>query len=187
MHLRVSGNLTLLISQREGVVLSVIRELLELRLLVGFLGEKKQFAWWQSDFFNKTAPSFLNPVFPRTRFLAQFQGASAAARQCHDKSIGVGNVFHLFRLTEDLEQSFQECLGDPTIENEMSEVLSNQDAALDCLKAKYGESEKANVGPVLIGDISEVISDQVMHSLAGTYVAGFLKETHVFPYLKNDG
>ncbi len=167
--------------------MSGISQLLELRLLVGFLGEKKQFAWWQSDFFNKTAPSFLNPVFPRTRFLAQFQGASAAARQCHDESIGVGNVFHLFRLTGDLGQSFQECLRDPSIENEMSEVLSNQDAALDCLKAKYGESDNSNVGPVLIGDISGVISDKVMQSLAETYVAGFLKETHVFPYLKNEG
>ena len=70
----------------------------ELRVLVGYLGEKGQANWWGSEFFSATATAFLAPIFNRSLFLAQYQGATAAAAKVHDEAIGVGRIFHLFRL-----------------------------------------------------------------------------------------
>ncbi|MEL7499019.1 MAG: BrxE family protein [Planctomycetota bacterium] len=163
-----------------------IAELLKLRVVASFLGEKSQYNWWQSDFFSATAPSFLNPVFPRTRFLAQAEGSSAAARNLHDERIGVGRVFHLFRLPEDFEQSFHQRLQEASAESELSELLSSQEAALNYLETTYGDSKSDDVGPVLVGNINEIASDEVVGSIAQAYLAGFRKGTPVFPYLKDE-
>ena len=81
-----------------------LTSLATLRLLVGFLGEKDHFAWWQSSFFAPGSNAFLAPVFPRTQLLAQYEGVTRAASLQHDDRIGVGDVCHLFRLPEDVEQ-----------------------------------------------------------------------------------
>ena len=70
----------------------------ELRVLIGYLGEKGQANWWGSEFFSTTAAAFLAPIFNRSLFLAQYQGATAAAAKIHDEAIGVGSIYHLFRL-----------------------------------------------------------------------------------------
>ena len=80
------------------------QELLELRLLIAFLGERSQFAWWASSFFDNTSKPFLEPVFGKTAKLTQYHGAVEAARRVHDEHIGVGEVFHLFRMPEENEE-----------------------------------------------------------------------------------
>ena len=70
----------------------------ELRVLIGYLGEKDQANWWGCEFFSATATAFLAPIFNRSLFLAQYQGATAAAAKVHDEAIGVGRIYHLFRL-----------------------------------------------------------------------------------------
>lgn len=69
-----------------------------IRAAVGYLGEKDQAGWWSSSFFASTGSAFLSPIFPRTQVVAQCQGVSGAASKIHDERIGVGNVYHLFRL-----------------------------------------------------------------------------------------
>ena len=159
---------------------------MKLRLVVSYLGERAQFNWWQSDFFGATAPSFLNPVFPRTRLLAQVEGSSAAARHLHDERVGVGRACHLFRLPEDLEQDFHQRLQEVSAERELSELLSGQEAALNYLVVTYGEPKSEVVGPVLVGDVSEIASVEVVGSMAHAYLAGFRIGTPVFPYLKDE-
>lgn len=166
--------------------LKEIAELMRLRVVASYLGEKSQFNWWQSDFFSSTAPSFLNPVFPRTRFLAQAEGSAAAARHLHDERIGVGRVFHLFRLPEDFEQAFHQQLQGASAENEISDLLSSKDSALNYLETTYGDSGSENVGPVLVGDINDITSDEVIGSIAQAYLGGFQKDAPVFPYLKEE-
>ena len=87
-----------------------LREITRLRMIVGYLGEKGQHNWWSSEFFSPTAPAFLNPVFGKTATLAQYHGVKEAARRVHDTHIGVGRVFHLFRLPESMEQAIFEVL-----------------------------------------------------------------------------
>ena len=84
-----------------------VGQLVTYRLLVGYLGEKEQYGWWQSSFFTQGAGAFLTPLFPRTQMLAQCNGVTQAAALVHDERIGVGHVYHLFRRPEDLEQSIR--------------------------------------------------------------------------------
>ena len=95
----------------EGRLQAIVR----LRVIVGYLGEKAQFDWWQSGFFTPSSAAFLNPVFARTSALAQYHGVKEAARRLHDEHIGVGRMFHLFRLPETLEQSLFEFLKEPAV------------------------------------------------------------------------
>jgi hypothetical protein len=89
-----------------------IESLAALRTLVGFLGEREQFAWWPSAFFAPGSQAFLLPLFARTRLLAQCNGVTQAAALVHDDRIGVGQVYHLFRLPEDMEQAIHRFLND---------------------------------------------------------------------------
>src|ERR1044071_7696845 len=81
-----------------------LNKYLNLRLIVGFLGEKSQFGWCPTAFYEPSSRLFLEPVFPKTYRLAQYNGVREAARLLHDEYVGVGNVFHLFRLPEEMEQ-----------------------------------------------------------------------------------
>jgi hypothetical protein len=37
--------------------------LAKLRVVIGYLGEREQFGWWQSLFFSASSQAFLVPVF----------------------------------------------------------------------------------------------------------------------------
>lgn len=56
----------------------------ELRVLVALLGEQQQAGWWASQFYSPTATAFLAPIFHRSLFQAQYQGATAAAAKAHE-------------------------------------------------------------------------------------------------------
>ena len=90
------------------------KKIVELRVLIGYLGEKNQANWWGSDFLSNTASTFLSPIFNRSLFLAQYQGATAAAAKVHDEAIGVGRIYHLFRFPIGIEQASADALNDAT-------------------------------------------------------------------------
>src|SRR5664280_937787 len=75
---------------------SYLPTLLQIRLLVGFLGERAQFAWWPTAFYDPSSQLFLAPVFSKTSQLAQYHGVTEAARLLHDEHLNVGS-YHLFR------------------------------------------------------------------------------------------
>ena len=52
---------------------SYLPTLLQMRLLVGFLGERAQCAWWPTAFYEASSKLFLEPVFSKTSRLAQYQ------------------------------------------------------------------------------------------------------------------
>lgn len=83
----------------------MIDKLLELRILVGYLGEKDQFNWWDTLFLDQTGRRFLQVNFPRSVFAAGVHSVVEAAKQLHDQRIGRGRVFHLFRLPAFSEES----------------------------------------------------------------------------------
>lgn len=53
---------------------SYLSTLLQLRLLVGFLGECAQFGWWPTAFHEASSRLFLEPVFAKTSRLTQYHG-----------------------------------------------------------------------------------------------------------------
>src|SRR4051812_19998072 len=82
-----------------------LTQVLKLRLLVGFLGERKQFGWWDTTFLDSTGRRFLETVFPRTAFEAGLRCATEAARLVHDAQIGRVGAYHLFRFPVETEDA----------------------------------------------------------------------------------
>jgi len=163
--------------------LPVLETLLRLRLLVAFLGEKGQYAWWTSSFLGPTGAAVLTHMYPRTTHLAQYHGALEAARKVHDDLIGVGQVFHLFRAHEETEQDLHALIL-ACDSASFHSLTSGTDASRTNLHALAGESRESLVGPVLIGEPSALLSHNALRRVAATYIHGFEADQKAFPYFK---
>lgn len=155
----------------------------EMRVLVGSLGEKGQFNWWGSDFFSSTAGAFLSPIFTRSVFLAQYNGVTAAAAKVHDEVIGVGRTIHLFRLPIELEQSCQEVANDPAFVARVQAHLGDRQKALGRLVELAAPAQTVSPGPSLLGLMGDDITPDLARA-AGVYVAAFQQQIQSFPYLR---
>lgn len=155
----------------------------ELRVLIGYLGEKNQANWWGSEFFSATATAFLAPIFNRSLFLAQYQGATAAAAKVHDEAIGVGRIYHLFRLPIGLEQASADALNDATFVQAVQARLANRELALTRLAELAEKAKSASPGPVSLGQISQDIKADLQRA-AGFYCAAFTSGIQTFPYVR---
>lgn len=155
----------------------------ELRIIVGYLGEKGQGNWWTSEFFSATASAFLAPIFNRSLFLAQYQGATAAAAKVHDEAIGVGRIFHLFRLPIGLEQASADALNDTAFVQTIQARLASRELALEHLGDLAKREEFASPGPVSIGQMSQDLKVDLQRA-AGFYSAAFTSGIQTFPYVR---
>ena len=152
-----------------------------IRTVVGYLGEKEQYAWWQSSFFSAQSRAFLTPVFGRTQLLAQCTGVTRAASRIHDERIGVGRVFHLFRLPEDIEQSINQALQQPAVAERVAAVVAHQEAALQYLQDGAREPG-AGVGPTRVGDTQSLRDAQTWRAVAAQYAQAFNNGDEIFPF-----
>ena len=155
----------------------------ELRVLIGYLGEKNQANWWCSEFFSPTATAFLAPIFNRSLFLAQCQGVTAAAAKIHDEVIGVGRTYHLFRLPIGLEQSSADVLKDAAFIQTVQARLVSRELALARLTELAEKAEIASPGPVLLGQMSQDLKAELQRA-AGFYFAAFTSGIQTFPYVR---
>ncbi|SLM27567.1 conserved hypothetical protein [Desulfamplus magnetovallimortis] len=175
-----------------------IKSIATLRILTGYLGEKGQANWWSSSFFSPTSSSFLNPVFGKTSFIAQYQGVKEAAARVHDEHIGVGEVYHLFRLPENIELSLFQLLHDGAFVSEIKEAIVDKESAEHALSDFIASSSQIQgcsqikEGPVLMGTIDDFFmeesgqkSDQdSLHDIANLYHCAFLNKVQVIPYFR---
>lgn len=161
---------------------SYLSTVLQLRLLVGFLGERTQFAWWTTSFYELSSRLFLEPVFSKTSRLAQYHGVLEAARRVHDEHLSVGS-YHLFRLPEEVEQDLHALVQSSAGEELAGQAPQSKEAALDSLKGLAGMKEPANVGPTAIGSIRELDSAETLKSIAGYYLSAFSQNAKTYPYL----
>jgi len=155
----------------------------ELRVLIGYLGEKGQANWWGSEFFSATATAFLAPIFNRSLFLAQYQGATAAAAKVHDEAIGVGRIYHLFRLPIGLEQASANVLNDAAFVQALQSRLANRELALGRLNELAENTESASPGPISLGLMSQDLKAEFQRA-AGFYCAAFTSGIQTFPYVR---
>lgn len=153
-----------------------------LRLTVGFLGEREQFGWWQSSFFTQGNEAFLSPLFNRTQVLAKGIGVSQAAALIHDERIGVGHVYHLFRLPEELEQVIHQTLQEASTSKFVEVTLTQSSKALEHLRNISRLEMKEEVGPYKVGKISEIREEKPWRVVAGAYLCGFQNNVFTFPY-----
>ena len=155
-------------------------EITNLRVLVLALGEVQHFGWWKSQFLSPTGLSFLDRIYPRTKFASAIRSTFRAAQHIHDNAIGRGEVQHLFRLSAlefDLDQYLIEQ------ENELwtkfSPFLSDKQSLLSKLSdLTGGSSVTQKVGPTSLAGKPET----QLPLLASIYLNGFLANTPVFPY-----
>ena len=156
--------------------------LAQLRAAVGFLGERDQHGWWQSTFLSAGSKPFLVPVFGRTLVLAQCAGVTQAAALVHDERIGVGRVFHLFRLPEDVEQGIHRALRDPKVGQQIAAIVASPDAAMAYLQGEARPATSSGIGPVQVGEAHELRERKPWRLVAAQYAHAFTTVGQVYPY-----
>lgn len=156
----------------------------ELRLLVGYLGEKDQFNWWGSGFLAPTSEAFLAPTFPRTTWLAKYHGVSEAACLVHDNRIGVGKNFHLYRLPDSLERSSASVVNEVVASAGLHDKLRSVDAALNRLRELASPESETKEGPVSLGESSEDNFEMPLPRAARIYLDAFQAGVSVFPFVR---
>ena len=155
----------------------------ELRVLVGYLGEKGQANWWSSECFSPSATAFLAPIFNRSLFLAQYQGSSNAAAKVHDEAIGVGRIYHLFRLPIWLEQASADAINDAVFSKSLQESIVNRDQAMHRLNELATKSGSVSAGPVSLGQMGDDLEAELKKA-AGVYHSAFSQNIQSLPYLR---
>ena len=162
---------------------SFLAGLLQARLTVGFLGERSQYAWWPTAFYETSSRLFLEPVFSKTSRLAQYHGILEAAKRLHDEHLNVGS-YHLFRLPEEVEQDLHAIMQSSVGEELARQTLQSWETALDRLKslATTGSSEPSE-GPTKVGRIQDLDSSTTLKAITAAYFAAFTQNAKTYPYL----
>ena len=164
------------------MIKSYIETLVHLRLLVGFLGERAQLAWWPTAFFESSSRLFLEPVFSKTARLAQYHGVLEAARRLHDEHLNVG-CYHLFRLPEEVEQDLHGLMQSQTGEDLAHQSSQSKESAFDALRRIAGSRVFDGDGPTAVGTSAEIDSTDLLKTIASAYLSAFSRNTHTYPYL----
>jgi hypothetical protein len=169
--------------------INYIHKLVQLRTTVACLGEQTQPQWWSSGFFSPTSKAFLSPVFSRSVFLSQYHGARQAASLVHDEYIGVGGqVYHLFRLPETIEQALHKYLLDPIHSDRVQTCIVSSEQAMQTLLELSGESSglQSESGPVRVGASDQVQQRNLWQKVARYYYAAFVQGTKTYPYIAHE-
>jgi hypothetical protein len=161
--------------------IDLIKQLTLYRMTIGYLGDRDQFGLWQSAFFTQGSRAFLDPLFPRTRLLAQCNGVTRAAILVHDERIGVGQTYHLFRLPEELEQGIHQALHDPAFQRVIPERANSSDV-LSKLREFGAKVETTGVGPVRVGGREDLYNPKIWRQVAGLYLQAFQLGKEIYPY-----
>ena len=161
---------------------SYLPTLLQMRMLVGFLGERAQCAWWPTAFYESSSKLFLEPVFSKTSRLAQYHGVLEAARRLHDEHLSVGS-YHLFRLPEEVEQDLHAIVQSSAGEDLANPAPKGKEAALDELKRLAATSSSSSVGPTAVGSIKDLDSTDTLKAIAAAYLSAFNQNAKTYPYL----
>jgi hypothetical protein len=109
-----------------------------------------------------------------------------AARRLHDEHIGVGNVFHLFRLPEEIELELHKLIEEQTGMEEYFHALIGKQEALAALIALAEGNRAVAEGPISLGKVDEVLATKTLKEMARCYVAAFNEGVRTYPYLLRD-
>ncbi len=159
----------------------IIQQLIQLRLIVGYLGQGKQSGWWDCNFLDATGLRFLETTFPRTARAAGLRSTTEAACTVHDKALGrVGN-YHLFRLPPALEDRLEHDF-DKIDWDEAFKQIASRDDAMSTMKQLADAVIKAPAGPVQVGVEHRILTTTAIRELAAHYYSAFQDGIHCYPY-----
>jgi hypothetical protein len=160
----------------------LIHQIVGVRLAVGLLGEQEQSAWWPSSFLGRHAQAFLNPIFGSKTRMAQYNGVTEAACRVHDERIGVGRVFHLYRLPETIEQRITDAFQEGSLPEEVTRCFESTEAAESVLTGLAKGPAVVKPGPVRLGGTDMINSPDGVALAAATYRAAFHAGIKCCPY-----
>ncbi len=163
-----------------------ISEIVELRCLVSFLGEKDAHGWWNTSFLGATGQRYLAFNFPRSSVSAGVNAVTQAACQLHDERIGRGRVFHLFRLPAGMEEEIHSSLLRSEVAERLIESIPDVAAATRNLEELASGRADTSQGPVAIGTQADILKKSTLAKLAACYLNAFRNGTRVFPYFEGD-
>jgi hypothetical protein len=161
------------------------RQIYEARLVIGYLGEKNQKAWWDCNFLSASSKAFLAPVFPKTMTLAQYHGVCKAAAIVHDDHIGIGKHYHLYRLPDSIERHISRLFPQDEIIKKISSFLKSQDSALRYLEERSITIQSAE-GPVVLGEYSDSGLSKLLPRTIAYYYSAFTEDRKVFPFYRSN-
>ena len=166
-----------------------VQEYLLLRTVVAALGERSTPPWWRTQFLTDFGFRTVARVFPRTAVYAALESSFAAARDEHDRRIGLGKKYHLFRLPETLERTLSTAISDPTFVTRLATLVAGaQDGLMHELTRIASDRKEAVVdGPVSLGTITQLVEPGILGSLAAHYRNSFASNRRVFPYFTEQG
>lgn len=156
----------------------------EFRVLIGYLGEKNQHAWWGSNFLGASSAAFLMHPYPRTTLLAQYHGVCEAALLVHDEYIGVGKNYHLYRLPDSVERDIAKSIQDQDFPERVSSLLKSKETAMDALRAIAESTQDKSEGPVSIGTFSDESLMSSIPTMATHYFQALNGKYKCFPYMR---
>jgi len=158
-----------------------ICQTIRLRVAVGCLGELDGSPWWPSSFLGPHAAAFLSPVFGSRTTIAQYQGIVEAACRAHDEKIGVGRVFHLFRLPEATERRISGCLDNQVAEN-LKECFASREWAERVLASLAKGDGNVKPGPFRLGTADVLDAPGGVALIAAAYRSAFRAGIKCYPY-----
>ena len=164
--------------------IEIIKSIVESRLLVGYLGEKNQANWWGTSFLSESSVTFLEPVFPNTTLLAQYNGVCQTAKRVHDEFIGVGQNYHLYRLPNSIEKLLSQSILNKEIDFDPKEACESVESALALLKKHTGNAVTKSDGPVAIGDFTDNHLAALVHEAVSHYSQAFSEGYKTYPYMR---
>jgi hypothetical protein len=159
----------------------LLDQFIQLRLAVGYLGQRKQHHWWDCDLLDQTGIRFLQTTFPRTAVAAGYRATTEAACRVHDQSLGRMGRYHLFRLPPEIEDQVELCAGRIDWEA-LLHLIGSPDSALACLRELADARITAPEGPVQIGVVSKLLTPVAIQELAAHYDSAFAGGIRCFPY-----
>lgn len=159
----------------------IIKQFAMLRLVVGYLGQRKQSGWWDCDFLDATGLRFLETTFPRTARAAALRSTTEAACIVHDQALGrIGN-YHLFRLPPVLEDHLEHDIQEMDW-IESRRLSESRGSAMDELRRIADALIKAPAGPVQVGMAHRILTPTAVRELAAHYHSAFQDGIRCFPY-----
>lgn len=161
---------------------SILASLIELRFIVGALGERLR--WWPSQFTTEVGLRHLAMLFPRTTLRAAFESVSLSARREHDALLHPDAV-HLFRLGSAREDALSHFLvgSGAAFQAPPGDI----DALLTRLDALgLPAADTAGTGPISLGNERRVRQRAGLADLARTYAAGARAGLRPVPYFETN-
>jgi hypothetical protein len=164
--------------------LTPLLQIAVLRVIVAALGERVTPPWWRTQFLTDFGFRTVARAFPRTSVGAVLSSAFAAARMEHDRRVGLGKRYHLFRLFGDVERGVSSSTSDPTLLAKVTGlVASSQHDLMQQLTSLMPDQQETFLeGPITLGPVARVIQPDILSSLAFHYWSGFSSGRRVFPY-----